>query len=155
MTLRQVQIDSSDLEIAVAEQDLDGAQIGAGFKQVCRETMAQSVRMDVPVLKAGPFRGNLAGSPEDLGGDRVTCRVPAVTGKEPLLGLAPEAAPISSQRFEQLRTEHDVAVLGALASPDMNHHPLAVDVADLQVGRFGAACAGGIERHEQHAMKRL
>src|ERR1700745_3476338 len=142
MTLRQVQIDSSDLEIAVAEQDLDGAQIGAGFKQVCRETMAQSVRMDVPVLKAGPFRGNLAGSPEDLGGDRVTCRVPAVTGKEPLLGLAPEAAPISSQRFEQLRTEHDVAVLGALA------------VADLQVGRFGAACAGGIERHEQDAMKR-
>jgi hypothetical protein len=36
----------------------------------------------------------------------------------------------------------------------MNHHPLAVDVANLQVGRFGAACAGGIEGHKQDAMKR-
>src|SRR5260370_40304995 len=35
----------------------------------------------------------------------------------------------------------------------MNHHPLAVDVADLQAGRFCAACPGGIEGHQQDAMK--
>src|ERR1035437_10593365 len=79
--------------------------------------------------------------------------VPAVAGKEPLLRLAPEAAPVSAQFFEQLRAEHDIAVLAALAFPDVNYHPLAVDVADLQVGRFRAACAGGIKRHQKDAMK--
>ena len=58
--------------------------------------------MDVPVVEAGAFGGDLAGIPEDLSGDRVTCRVPAVAGKEPLLRLAPEAAPVEAQRIEQL-----------------------------------------------------
>ena len=31
--------------------------------------------------------------------------------------------------------------------------PLAVDIADLQVGHLRAACASGIKRHEQDAMK--
>src|SRR5450631_242074 len=79
--------------------------------------------------------------------------VPAVAGKEPLFRLAPESAPVGAQSFEQLGAEHDIAVLAALALPDMNHHPLAVDVADLQVGRFCAACAGGIKRHQKDAMK--
>src|ERR1017187_9234393 len=79
--------------------------------------------------------------------------VPAVAGEEPLLRLAPESAPVGTQFFEQLRAEHDIAVLAALALPDMNHHPLAVDVADLEVGRFRAACAGGIKRHQEDAMK--
>ena len=55
--------------------------------------------------------------------------------------------------LEQLRAEHDIAVLAALAFADMNDHPLAVDVADLEMGRFRAACAGGIHRHQQDAMK--
>src|ERR1035438_9121539 len=79
--------------------------------------------------------------------------VPAVAGKEPLLRFAAEAAPVDTQFFEQLRAEHDIAVLAALALPDMNNHPLAVDVADLQVGRFCAACTGGIKRHQKDAMK--
>jgi len=35
----------------------------------------------------------------------------------------------------------------------MDDHPLAVDVADLQMSRFCAACTGGIHRHQQDAMK--
>src|ERR1035438_3133618 len=79
--------------------------------------------------------------------------VPAVAGKEPLLRFAAEAAPVDTQRFEQLRAEHDISVLSSLALPSMNHHPLAVDVADPQVGRFCAACTGGIKRHQKDAMK--
>ncbi len=37
---------------------------------------------------------------------------------------------------------------------DVNHHPLAVDIADLEAGCFCATCAGGIESHQQDAMKR-
>jgi hypothetical protein len=70
------------------------------------------------------------------------------------LGLAAETAPVIAQRLEQLRTEHDIAVPAVLAFPDMDHHPLAVDVADLQVGRFCATCASGIERHQKNAVNR-
>jgi hypothetical protein len=79
--------------------------------------------------------------------------VPTVAGKQPLRRLAPQSAPVSAQFFEQLRAKHHIAILAALAFSDMNHHPLAVDVTDLQVGRFCAACAGGIHGHQQDAMK--
>src|SRR5664279_4794950 len=79
--------------------------------------------------------------------------MPAVTREQPLLGLAPETSPVGAQLFEQPRAEHDIAVLAALPLADMNHHPLAVDVADLQMSRFCTACAGGIHRHQQDAMK--
>jgi hypothetical protein len=65
----------------------------------------------------------------------------------------PQSAPIDAKFLEQLRAEHDIAVLAAVALADMDHHPLAFDVADLQAGRFGAARAGGIHRHQQDAMK--
>src|ERR1019366_3983175 len=148
-----MQIDGSHFEVAMAEQDLNGAQVRSGFEKVCGETMPQGVGMDAPVIEACAFSGDLTGRPEDLGGHRTAGCVPAVSGKQPLLRLAPEAAPVSAQLFEQLRTEHDIAVLAALALVDMNHHPLAVDVADLQAGRFCAAGTGGIERHQKDAMK--
>src|SRR5271168_2919853 len=148
-----MQVDRSYFEVSMAEQDLNGAQVGAGFKKMCGEAMTQSVRMDAPMLKAGTFSSDLAGSPEDLGGDGITCRVPAVAGKQPLLRLAPETSPVDAKFLQQLRAEHDIAVLAALALSDMDHHPLAVDVTHLQVSRFRAAGAGGIHRHQQDAMK--
>src|ERR1700679_3339923 len=149
-----MQVDRSHFQVSMAAQGLNGAQVGAGFKKMCGEAMTQSVRMDAPMLKARTFSSDLAGSPEDLGGDGITCGVPAVTGKQPLLRLAPETSPVHAKFLEQLRAEHDIAVLAALALSDMDHHPLAVDVTDLQVSRFCAACAGGIHRHQQDAMKR-
>ena len=63
MPLREVQVDGSDLEVAMAEQDLNGAQVGSGFEQVGRKAMSQGVGMDLPVMQAGPFRSDLAGRP--------------------------------------------------------------------------------------------
>ena len=40
MLLRKMEILRSSLEISVSEQDLDGAQVGSGFKKVGRETVA-------------------------------------------------------------------------------------------------------------------
>jgi hypothetical protein len=40
MPLRQMQIDGRYFEVAMAEQDLDGAQIGAGFKKMRGEAMS-------------------------------------------------------------------------------------------------------------------
>src|ERR1700722_11791299 len=79
--------------------------------------------------------------------------MPTVAGKQPLLRLAPQTAPVGAQFFEQSGTEHNVAVLAALALADMNHHPPAISVADLQVSRFCAPCTGSIKRHQKDAMK--
>jgi len=35
---------------------------------------------------------------------------------------------------------------------NVNHHPLAVDVADLQVCQLSVPHSGGVERHQQNAM---
>ena len=63
MPLGQMQIDGRYFEAAMTEQYLDGTQVGAGFEKVCGETMAQGVRMDLPVMKASSFSSNLAGTP--------------------------------------------------------------------------------------------
>jgi hypothetical protein len=63
MPLRKMQVDGGDLEVAMTEQYLNGAQVGSGFEQVGGETMSQGVRMDLPVMDASPFSSNLAGAP--------------------------------------------------------------------------------------------
>ena len=109
--------------------------------------------MDVFVFKTGGFGGQLTGAPQNFGGDRMTRRMPSVAGKQPVGGLAQKPTPVAAQRIEQLRPEHDIAVLASLASPDMNDHPWAVDIADFQARYFCATCARGIPCHQQDAMK--
>ena len=69
MAMREMQINRGLFQIAMSEQHLDGAQIGAGFEQVRGKAMPQSVRMDVLMLKPGALCGILAGPPEYLGVD--------------------------------------------------------------------------------------
>ena len=40
MALGQMQVNSRYFKVAMAEKNLDGAQVGAGFKQMGRETMS-------------------------------------------------------------------------------------------------------------------
>jgi hypothetical protein len=54
MPLGEMQVDRRFFKVAMSEQHLDGAQVGAGLKQMSRETVAQSVGMDVPVLESCP-----------------------------------------------------------------------------------------------------
>ena len=63
MPLGQMQVDRSDFEVTMSEQDLYSAQIGAGFKKVGREAMPQGVGMNAPVVEASAFGSNLAGTP--------------------------------------------------------------------------------------------
>ena len=41
-----LQVARRGLQVGVTEQDLDGAQIGPGFEQVCGEGVPQRVRMN-------------------------------------------------------------------------------------------------------------
>jgi hypothetical protein len=57
--------------------------------------------------------------------------MPTVSGEEPN-GFFAQAPPVRAEFIEQNGTEHHVAVLATLAALDVNHHPSAVNVADLQ-----------------------
>lgn len=107
--------------------------------------MAQGVRMDGTV-KARALCGSLAGMVERFCARRVIRSMPTVAGKEPIVGFSPQPTPVLAQFFEQLGAEHDIAVLAALSSLDVNHHALAVDIADLQVGYLGTPQASSVER---------
>ena len=133
MPLREVQVNRGLFEIAMSKQHLDSAQVSPGFQQMRGEAMTQSVRMDVPVLKARAFGRLLTGSPEHLGGDRMTRRMPSVAGKQPVRGLGSESAPVHAKRILQSWAQHHIAVLASLATADVNDHPSTVDVADLKV----------------------
>jgi len=63
MPLRKMQVNRRYFEVSMAEQDLNGAQVGASFEKVCGETMPQSVRVDVPVIETGAFSSDLASRP--------------------------------------------------------------------------------------------
>src|SRR5258705_4317386 len=154
MAPREMQVDRRLLKVTMTEQHLDGTQVGTGFEQMRSKAVAQSVGMDAPVLKAGAFGGLLTGVPENLGGDWMTRRMASVAGEQPIGGLAFQPAPVDAQSIEKFGAEHDITVLASLASPDMNDHAFAVDIADLQVRHFCATCARGIEGHQQNAMKR-
>ena len=109
--------------------------------------------MNLLMLQSGALRGLLAGMPQSFGRNRTTSGMRTVAGKQPVGRFAPEPTPVEAQGIEQLGAEHDIAILASLTSPDMDEHPLAVDIADLSVGHLRAACASGIKRHEQDAMK--
>ena len=68
--------------------------------------------------------------------DRVAAR------KQP--ALRPRRLPPGAQQLEQLRRQHDVAVLAALALLDADHHALAVDVGDLERDHLGDAQARAV-----------
>ena len=70
---------------------------------------------------------------------RVLC---VAAGEQPV--RRPRQPPIAAQDAEQLRRQHDIAVLAALALLDANHHPAAVDVGELETGHLGRTQPGGI-----------
>jgi hypothetical protein len=57
-----------------------------------------------------------------------------LSGKEPIGGLAP--APVEAQQLQQSGRQHDLARELALALTDVDDHPLAVNIGDLQIQRF-------------------
>jgi len=68
MTLREMQVDGGLFQVAMSEEDLNGAQVSALFEQVGSKTVAQGVGMN-PILEAGMLRSAMAGMPHGPGAD--------------------------------------------------------------------------------------
>ena len=144
----KVQVDHRVFQLYVAEQQLNGAQVGACFQQVSCIGVSKQVGVNA-FFDAGPLGRGLTGVPDHLGGKRLI-RTPVVDGARKQPGLRLHPAPVLPQGLQQLRTERDVAVTSALAMLNVDEHGLAIDVFDLQVAHFAIPHARGIEHH-QHA----
>ena len=71
-------------------------------------------------------------------------------GEQPM--RRPRQPPVVAQDAEQLRRQHDIAVLAALALLDADHHPAAVDVGELEAGHLGRTQSGRIGGGQRDAM---
>jgi len=116
-----MQVAGRGLKIAMAEQQLDTAQVGSGIEQMCCKRMSQYMRAQ--------WLGDAELVAQLLTGDTHCVlkqgMVWPLSGEEPVLGLAP--LPIDAQQLQQLGRQHDLARELALALADVNDHPLAVD----------------------------
>ena len=57
----------------------------------------------------------------------------------------PVRHPIAAEELICFRRQGNIPVLGALAAMDVDHHPLAVDIGDLQSERFRDPQAAGVD----------
>lgn len=96
--------------------------------------------------QAGRRAGRTAGGVQYGGIERP---VLVTAGKQP--ALRPGQPPIAAQNPQELRREHDVTVLAALALLDPDHHPLPVDIGDLRQNHLGDAQSGSIDRRQRGA----
>src|SRR5216683_1533145 len=115
------------------------------------EAVTQRVGMDL-FLDARALDRFLARVPGCFRIDGLITVVPTVAWKQPCAGFSRQAAPVLAQLLEQFWAEHHIAIFTSLAALNVNHHALAVDVADFQVCQLGVAHSGSVERHQQNAM---
>src|ERR1017187_2905729 len=137
----------------MAKQNLDGAQVGAGFQHMSCETMPQAVRRYV-LGDAGTLGGLVYRLPDDLFRNR-DIGPPSLHRTWEQIGLGLHPAPILAQSLQQLGGQQDIAVAGSLALANVNDHALAVDVGDLEMAHLGSAQARCIQHHHHGAMHKV
>ena len=112
--------------------------------------MANQVRRN-SLTNAGLLRCLTACQPHDLVADGLL--VTAMHPRREQVGAGLEPAPVNTQVLQQRRAQGQVPILVSLAVDHVDDHALAVDVVDLEPGQFGAAHAGSVKDHQQHALK--
>src|SRR5215469_17516591 len=146
---RDVRVDLCGREVAVTEQHLDYAQIGAVVQQMGREGVAQRVRREL-LGDASLARIAFDDVPEGLPRHAI-----AAPRREQVIGLSLEqdlAARTATEFLEgahRLLAERDEAFPIALAE-DTDHPLVEVDLTLAQVHQLRYSQPGGVQ-HFQHS----
>jgi len=143
------QVQTTDMEIdggrcrgSVTKEQLDMVETRSGLNQMGGKAVPQG-------MHAGRFgnAGTLLRLLKDLldraYGDVIVLFHPI---KQPLVGMI--LSPIFSQMFKSSRGQNGIAVLASLALCYPDHHPLAVNIGDLQAGGFTGPQSRGIGDHQ-------
>ena len=141
------------LQLLVSEQRLDRPDVGAAIEQVRGEAVPERVQRHL-LLDAGGGERLLE---ETRHLPRRQMRVLAPAGKKPALGRryaiivvrAPDRPPLAQQRV-QLRRQHHVPVLAALALLDADDAERLIEVADLQLDGLADTQTCAVADREQH-----
>jgi len=130
----------------MAEEELDGAHIGAALDQVHGEGVPQGMGGD-RLGEAAPALRLLARLLDGVRGDG-----PADSPAREEPGPGPGHAPPGPQELQEPWGEHDVAILLPLALLDAEDHALTVDVGRLQPDGLGDAEPRGVAHGQNRAV---
>src|SRR5690349_3622262 len=144
--MRHMEVEAGRAQTRVTEQQLDAAQVDAGFEQMRRKRVPKQMGIN-GLGQLGGLPGFFAYEGNSVTGDRLR---EAVARKEP--GLELIELPITAEEWQEVGRQHDQTIAFALALADVDHHPLRVDVGALEVTEFGDPHAGGIQGREDRAM---
>jgi hypothetical protein len=146
---RHLGVEGGGVQLDVAEQRLNDANVDAVLQQVRGEAVPQRMRPN-PLGDVRCAR-RLDDDPVQLpGADRLAGML---AWKQPALGvhhaLLPADLPPLTQQGEHILREHRVAILPAFATFDPEQHALAIDVADLEGRDLGDAQARAISDRQR------
>jgi hypothetical protein len=145
--LGEVEIEHGGFQSGVAQVALDDAQVDASFEEMSGVRMAQGVDGNALFEHPSGPHGLAKGALDAALGHRLGCLMGIVSlvtaSREDKPGMA-VSEPIAAQPMEGRLGQRDVAVLGALAAVDMDHHASGVDIGDFEVETFVKSQAAGV-----------
>ena len=145
--LCQVEIEHGGFETGVAEVALNDAEIDTGFQEMGGVGMARGMDRNCFFVHAGIELGLAKGTLDAAFGHGMKGLMQAgsfsAESWEQKTGVA-VSAPVLAQQMKRGQWQRDIAVLGALAAVDMDHHALTVDIRDFEVTAFVKTQAAGI-----------
>src|SRR6266852_9604435 len=100
VTFGEMEVDGGFFQIAMTQQDLNGAEMCGWFEQMSSEAVAQDVWVYF-LFDACSLRRLLAGIARCFRIDRLTTTVPAIAWKQPFAGFSRQAAPVLAQFFQK------------------------------------------------------
>jgi hypothetical protein len=135
----------------MAHVSLDDPQIDSGFEEVSGIGVAEGMNGDSLFLDSSSNLGP-AEDPLDTafshGKLSVLCSFAvSAKGREEETRMT-VGSPIASEQMEGGLREGDVAILGAFAAVDMNHHAAGVDIRDFEMESFVKPQATGVDGRE-------
>jgi hypothetical protein len=149
--LSKMQVDHGGFELGMAHVPLDDAEVDAGFEEMGGIAMAQGMDGDASFVdcgfRFGPTEGALDAALGHGRRSRLCRRAASADGREEELGMV-VGEPIAAEQLESGLGERHIAVLGAFAPVDMDHHALAVDIGGFEMEAFVESQAAGVDGGE-------
>src|SRR5262245_20067929 len=149
--LGEVEIEHGGFELGMAHVALDDAQVDSGFEEMSGVGMTQRVYSNSLFTDCGIQLGAAEGALDTAFGHGSLSLsgsfAVSTESREQKLWMA-VGEPIAAQQLKSGLGERDVAILGALAAVDMDHHAGAIDIGDFEMESFVESEAAGVDGGE-------
>ena len=146
-----MEIDHGGFELSMAHVSLDDPQVDSGFQKMGSVGVSQGMDGDGLFVDSssglGPAEGPLDTTFGHGRGSGVCSITVSAKGWEEE-GRMAVGHPIAAEQIEGGWGEWDVAILGTLATVDMDHHAGGIDIGDFEVETFMESQAAGIDGGE-------